>query len=204
MARNEAGWASSSGVSLVRVLPLERRAAATGLRQPVGSQSGLRRRQGQTGIDVEARQRPALARQMPNHGSQELLVVPPRLLVVGEVVGQNRQRELGRASAALIAPVEPGGRPLPERAAGIEGPAVDVDEGSAVGLTNARVDALLQYIPPPGGIPPPMPPLSGFSLGISHTMASVVSRSAATEAAFCRADRTTLDGSMTPASTRFS
>jgi len=120
---------------------------------------------------------------MPNHGPQELLVVAPRLFVIGKVVGQDRQRELGRASAAIVTPVERSGRPLSEPDARVEGPAVDVDDRGAVGLTGARVDVRLQYIPPPGGIPPPMA-LSGFSLGISQMMASVVSSRAATDAAF--------------------
>ena len=58
---------------------------------------------------------------------------------------------------------------------------------------------------------PPMPPMaaaaaappSTFS-GLSATSASVVSSSAATDAAFCSAERVTLAGSMTPALTRSS
>src|SRR6202163_2255613 len=48
--------------------------------------------------------------------------------------------------------------------------------------------------PPPWGIPPP----PAFFLGSSATMASVVIRSAATDAAFWIATRTTLVGSMIP------
>ena len=48
--------------------------------------------------------------------------------------------------------------------------------------------------PPPGGMPPP--PV--FLFGTSATMASVVINSAATEAAFWIATRTTLVGSMMP------
>jgi hypothetical protein len=54
---------------------------------------------------------------------------------------------------------------------------------------------------------PPGPPGAGasfFSSGISETIASVVSRSAAIEDEFCRAERTTFVGSMTPALTRSS
>ncbi len=75
----------------------------------------------------------------------------------------------------------------------------------ARGLPSPR---FADYIPippmppmPPGGMPPPA---SLFSSGISLTSASVVSSSAAIEAAFCNAARTTLVGSTTPASTRFS
>ena len=53
-------------------------------------------------------------------------------------------------------------------------------------------------------MPPPIGAFSSFSSGISETSASVVSRSDAIDAAFCSAERTTLVGSMTPASTRFS
>ena len=52
---------------------------------------------------------------------------------------------------------------------------------------------------PPGGIG-----ASFFFSGISATMASVVSIRLAIEAAFWMAERTTLVGSMTPASMRFS
>ena len=45
---------------------------------------------------------------------------------------------------------------------------------------------------------------SGCPSGICEMTASVVSRSEAIDAAFCRADRTTLVGSITPACTRFS
>ena len=53
-------------------------------------------------------------------------------------------------------------------------------------------------------MPPPPPPGLGesfLSSGISETIASVVSMSDATDAAFCSATRTTLVGSMTPAAT---
>src|SRR3989442_12964962 len=60
----------------------------------------------------------------------------------------------------------------------------------------------IQYIPAP--MPPPgFAPLL-FLLGICEMDASVVSSSDATDAAFCRAQRTTLVGSITPACTRFS
>src|ERR1700730_11380860 len=52
--------------------------------------------------------------------------------------------------------------------------------------------------PPPGGIPPP----PAFFFGTSATMASVVIRSAATDAAFWIATRTTLVGSMMPVEIR--
>src|SRR5882672_4305255 len=58
-----------------------------------------------------------------------------------------------------------------------------------------------QYIPPPPGIPAGALSPSSW---ISQMVASVVSSSAAMDAAFCKAERTTLVGSMTPASTRFS
>jgi hypothetical protein len=60
---------------------------------------------------------------------------------------------------------------------------------------------------PPIPPPPPWPPPAGasaFSSGISLMRASVVSSREAIDAAFCSAERTTLVGSMTPASTRFS
>jgi hypothetical protein len=55
---------------------------------------------------------------------------------------------------------------------------------------------------------PPMPPagIAGAPLsffGLSATMASVVISSPAIDAAFCRAARTTLVGSMMPLETRF-
>ncbi len=53
---------------------------------------------------------------------------------------------------------------------------------------------------PPWLCPPPPPAFS--SLGFSATIASVVSIRPATDAAFCRAVRTTLAGSMTPIATR--
>ena len=51
-------------------------------------------------------------------------------------------------------------------------------------------------------MPPPPPPIgiAGFSFGTSATIASVVMRSPATEAASCSAVRTTLAGSTMPAS----
>ncbi len=55
---------------------------------------------------------------------------------------------------------------------------------------------------PPGGIPGMPPPLS--SSGCSATMHSVVRSRPATLAAFCRAKRVTLAGSMTPALIRSS
>src|SRR2546425_8658927 len=58
-----------------------------------------------------------------------------------------------------------------------------------------------QYIPPPPGMPAG---LFSPSPGISQTIASVVRSRDAMDAAFCKAERTTLVGSMTPASTRFS
>ena len=53
-------------------------------------------------------------------------------------------------------------------------------------------------MPPPGG----MPAAGAFFFGTSATIASVVIRSAATEAAFWIAVRTTLVGSMMPFLTR--
>ena len=50
-------------------------------------------------------------------------------------------------------------------------------------------------MPPPGGMPAPAP---WFFFGTSATMASVVIKRAATEAAFWIAARTTLVGSMMP------
>ena len=55
-------------------------------------------------------------------------------------------------------------------------------------------------------MPPPPPGIAGAPLsffGLSATMASVVIRSPAIDAAFCRAARTTLVGSMMPLVTRF-
>ena len=54
-----------------------------------------------------------------------------------------------------------------------------------------------QYMPPP--MPPPAG-AAGSGAGISVTTLSVVSRVAATEAAFCKALRVTLVGSMMPLS----
>src|SRR6266851_1078837 len=59
------------------------------------------------------------------------------------------------------------------------------------------------YIMPPGGIPP-IPPPAPFSSGLSATIHSVVSSKLATDAAFWRALRTTLVGSMIPAFIRSS
>jgi len=65
-------------------------------------------------------------------------------------------------------------------------------------------DSADQYMPPPSsGIPPPERP-SDFATGNSQTTASVLRSSDAMDAAFCSAERTTLVGSITPASTRFS
>jgi hypothetical protein len=61
-------------------------------------------------------------------------------------------------------------------------------------------ESLSQYISSPPG--PGAPPLS--SLGFSATRASLVNSSVATLAAFCRAVRVTLVGSITPAFTRSS
>ena len=84
-------------------------------------------------------------------------------------------------------------------------------EGELPGSTKIRYTQSLrvcvyQYMPPI----PPMPPPPGIggpafsSSGFSTTTASVVSSSPAIEAAFWSAMRTTLVGSITPASTRFS
>ena len=51
-------------------------------------------------------------------------------------------------------------------------------------------------MPPISGIPPPATPAAGS--GLSATIASVVIKSPATDAAFCKADLTTLVGSITP------
>ena len=71
-------------------------------------------------------------------------------------------------------------------------------------MTIARARYHMSMSPmPPMPPPPPMPappPLSSF--GSSATIASVVSRRDATDAAFCRAKRVTLVGSTTPISTR--
>ena len=56
---------------------------------------------------------------------------------------------------------------------------------------------------PIGPCPPPPPP-SSLSFGRSATIASVVSISEATDAAFCSAVRDTLVGSITPAASRSS
>jgi len=53
-------------------------------------------------------------------------------------------------------------------------------------------------MPPISGMPPPAPPPDAGS-GLSATIASVVIRSPATDAAFCKADLTTFVGSITPA-----
>jgi len=71
------------------------------------------------------------------------------------------------------------------------------------------VPSVAYYMPPmpPMSPMPPAPPgipASLFSSGISLTRASVVSSSPAIELAFCNAARTTLVGSTTPASIRFS
>lgn len=52
-------------------------------------------------------------------------------------------------------------------------------------------------LPPP---PPPPPPPAFLGWGFSAMTASVVRRSEATDAAFCRAERVTLVGSMMPSS----
>jgi hypothetical protein len=67
-----------------------------------------------------------------------------------------------------------------------------------VGAVFARETA--QYI---SSYPPCPPPAAGFSsLGMSAIRASEVSRSVATLAAFCKAERVTLVGSMMPSATR--
>jgi hypothetical protein len=58
-------------------------------------------------------------------------------------------------------------------------------------------------MPPMSGMPPGIPP-PPFSSGGSAMIASVTRMFFAIEAAFSRAERVTLVGSMTPAWTRFS
>jgi len=54
----------------------------------------------------------------------------------------------------------------------------------------------------PGGMPPPgMPPPAPAGSGFSATMHSVVRMFLAIDAAFCRAERVTMAGSMMPALT---
>ena len=55
-----------------------------------------------------------------------------------------------------------------------------------------------QYIPP---ISPPPGAIGAGGVGISVTMLSVVSKVAATDAAFCNTERVTLVGSIIPLST---
>jgi hypothetical protein len=50
-----------------------------------------------------------------------------RLLVVAQVIGQYRQRQLGRATAA-IAPLESGWTVIPQVVPGIESPAIHGDD----------------------------------------------------------------------------
>src|SRR5690606_28000074 len=69
------------------------------------------------------------------------------------------------------------------------------------GLSRVRLSLDQKSMPSaPWEWAPAHAPLSSF--GISATSASVVSMRPATDAAFCRAVRTTLVGSMTPASNR--
>ena len=78
-----------------------------------------------------------------------------------------------------------------------EGPGVETDSGAL------RFQCSAGYIIP--GMPPPPPGIAGSSFfGFSATIASVVSSSDATLAAFWSAVRTTLVGSITPAFTRSS
>ena len=60
----------------------------------------------------------------------------------------------------------------------------------------SHCDYIIPGIPPP---PPPIGGIGGVSSGISEITHSVVSNIPATEAAFSRATRTTLAGSITPA-----
>jgi len=72
-------------------------------------------------------------------------------------------------------------------------------------LEPGRIDYIMPPMPPMppmSGMPPPPPPPLGS--GFSAIMASVVSSSPETDAACCRAVRTTLAGSMTPALIRSS
>ena len=88
-------------------------------------------------------------------------------------------------------------RPASKRRENTEAPCRISDRGPNLRLVNLR----LAYIMPPA---PPMAAASSEgsmpSLGASETVASVIRIMAATEAAFCRAQRVTLAGSMTPIS----
>ena len=88
-----------------------------------------------------------------------------------------------------------------------EGKGIRPAEARTIGWSAGRIDGIENYIMPPI---PPMPPPGGiggmadFSSGFSATMASVVSKRPAMDAAFCKAVRTTLVGSTIPAFIRSS
>src|SRR5207245_792615 len=94
-----------------------------------------------------------------------------------------------------------GGEPAPRRWATGPDPGRPRDV-----LVAPAPDGYIIPMPPMPPMPPipPAPAATGFSSGLSATRASVVSSRPAMDAAFCRAERVTFAGSMTPALKRSS
>src|ERR1035437_561906 len=78
-------------------------------------------------VNLLADQRPAAKRQFGDQRPLEPVVEVERLLVIAVMVGQYRQRQLGRATAA-IAPFESGRPVIPQVEPGIEPTAIHGDD----------------------------------------------------------------------------
>src|ERR1035437_580911 len=78
-------------------------------------------------VNLLAGQRPAAKRQFGDQRPLETVVEVERLFVIAAMVGQNCQRQLGRATAA-IAPFESGRPVIPQVVPGIEPAAIYRDD----------------------------------------------------------------------------
>src|ERR1035437_5355543 len=78
-------------------------------------------------VNLLAGQRPAAKRQFGGHCPLEAVMEVECLSVVAQVIGQYRQRQLGRATAA-IAPLEAGRTVIPQVVPWIESAAVHRDD----------------------------------------------------------------------------
>lgn len=108
-------------------------------------------------VDLSAGQRPPREGEVGHHRPFEALVEFQRPFVVAEMVGQQRQRQLRRAAAA-IAPLEAGDTVLPQVEPGIE--------GSVTHFNNDRMAFASACIRLHGVL---LPALGGLRLRISAT-----------------------------------